>query len=667
MSNPTLCLNMIVKNESKNILRVLNSVLPIIDSYCICDTGSTDDTIKMINNFFKDKPHIKGKIVVEKFINFSHNRNLAKDLAKDMSDYLLLIDADMELCINNFKKSDLLQADVFQLYQIHNNNALKYPNVRIIKNSSLCKYVGATHEYIESSPNARMHIFNTDSIYMKDHDCGGSKHDKYSRDIILLKKEIENNSNVVRSTFYLAQTYYYKGDSVQSIYYYKKRLEQGGWQQELYMSAYRIGEGYKKLGKHTEMIYYFNKAFEICPKRVESIYELVNYYRNTREYNLARLYYEKGVEILEKQDKVNDFLFQELHIYTSKFYFEGTIIYAYLGITDIFKNSYLSKSFVNTLNNPDNSIVNTGLSNLKFYNNILEQESVIDFTNSFNVFDKQSNNIIKLNSSTPCIIKGLDNGYLMNIRYINYTINNNGKYIGCDDNVINYNKLVYLDNKLNVIKSELYEPVYDYSKYIVGIEDIRIFYNNNNKLEFTGTVCNENKKITIGYGNYERADDNSLQYICPNPNFNEQQWEKNWVFGSDEEFVYKWYPLTITEINKETNELCKIKEKVMPNLFKECRGSTGFCEYDDELWSICHIVSNVNGERWYYNVLTVFDKEYNLKRYSAPFKLEKHRIEFCLGLVVEKERILISYSSNDGSSKIGIYNKEYIDNILEFK
>ena len=45
---PTLCLNMIVKNESKIITRLLESVLPIIDTYCICDTGSTDNTIEVI-------------------------------------------------------------------------------------------------------------------------------------------------------------------------------------------------------------------------------------------------------------------------------------------------------------------------------------------------------------------------------------------------------------------------------------------------------------------------------------------------------------------------------------------------------------------------------------------------------------------------------------------
>ena len=59
---PTLCLNMIVKNESKIIERLLSSVLPIIDSYCICDTGSTDNTIEIIENFFK-KHNKTGKIV----------------------------------------------------------------------------------------------------------------------------------------------------------------------------------------------------------------------------------------------------------------------------------------------------------------------------------------------------------------------------------------------------------------------------------------------------------------------------------------------------------------------------------------------------------------------------------------------------------------------------
>ena len=63
---PFICLNMIVKNESRIICRLLNSALPIIDAYCICDTGSTDNTIELINSFFTERK-IPGEVFVVPF------------------------------------------------------------------------------------------------------------------------------------------------------------------------------------------------------------------------------------------------------------------------------------------------------------------------------------------------------------------------------------------------------------------------------------------------------------------------------------------------------------------------------------------------------------------------------------------------------------------------
>ena len=56
-----IVLNMIVKNESKIIVRLLESIVDFIDGYCICDTGSTDDTIEKINTYFNDK-NVKGYV-----------------------------------------------------------------------------------------------------------------------------------------------------------------------------------------------------------------------------------------------------------------------------------------------------------------------------------------------------------------------------------------------------------------------------------------------------------------------------------------------------------------------------------------------------------------------------------------------------------------------------
>jgi len=137
---------MIVKNESKIITRCLQAVLPIIDTYCICDTGSTDNTEEVIHEFFKAHD-ISGVVFKEPFQNFGYNRTVALEKAKGMATYALLVDADMILKISpDFKKSDLTK-DVYSIVQ--KNVAIEYSNVRLVKTEAGVKCVGVTHEYYD--------------------------------------------------------------------------------------------------------------------------------------------------------------------------------------------------------------------------------------------------------------------------------------------------------------------------------------------------------------------------------------------------------------------------------------------------------------------------------------------------------------------------------------
>ena len=79
---PKLCLNMIVKNESKIITRLFDSIVDLIDCYCICDTGSTDNTIDLINTYFFEH-NIPGSVISEPFKNFEYNRTFALEACKD--------------------------------------------------------------------------------------------------------------------------------------------------------------------------------------------------------------------------------------------------------------------------------------------------------------------------------------------------------------------------------------------------------------------------------------------------------------------------------------------------------------------------------------------------------------------------------------------------------
>jgi hypothetical protein len=50
-----------------------------------------------------------------------------------------------------------------------------------------------------------------------------------------------------------------------------------------------------------------------------------------------------------------------------------------------------------------------------------------------------------------------------------------------------------------------------------------------------------------------------------------------------------------------------------------------------------------------------------VKRHSTLFKFEGEKIEYALGLVVEPDRILISYSKWDAESVLSVYDRKTLE------
>ena len=88
----------IVKNEESNIVKCLDSIKNFCDYFVVVDTGSTDNTVKVVNDFFKEND-LAGKVVKEKWQNFAYNRTFALDVARKDFDaqYILMLDADETL------------------------------------------------------------------------------------------------------------------------------------------------------------------------------------------------------------------------------------------------------------------------------------------------------------------------------------------------------------------------------------------------------------------------------------------------------------------------------------------------------------------------------------------------------------------------------------------
>jgi hypothetical protein len=667
----TLCLNMIVKNESKIIERALASVVNYIDCYCICDTGSDDNTMELITSFF-EKHEKPGKIVQELFDNFEHNRNFAMKECYGMSDFILFIDADMifKPRITKEQLSDLLEKfDYFQIAQ--GTEDFYYNNMRIVKNEpDSCKYNCYTHEYIDIPSTDKLLFIAKENIFILDIGDGGSKQDKFKRDIILCKRGIvEQPEHRVRYTFYLAESYYHDGQLENAIEAYKERINFGSWEQEVWYSYYKIWLAYQQLNKPEHAIFYFMDAYNILPNRFENIYQIVKYYRlQPKKYAICQMFLK---DVLSKSvngdltniqnTNIDHYLFLDKKVYSYLLYYEYTIIAFYLGIRNI------NKELVYILNSSnDNSINSQLLSNFIFYDNQIHPLATYDLSNSF-VYNGRN-----FYSSSACIWKTESDNYAMNIRYVNYRIDELGRYLDCDDLIISINKYIEF-NDLSIIpfsleKEILFKLPQEFKRY-VGIEDVRVY---NGKYIGTGQFNCDGETIGLVYGDYSLSPDGLdnpkeirlsgelLQFLGKE---SQPLCEKNWVFYEPNHIVYNWFPLILCNLSEQESESELISVKEMPKFFRFVRGSTCGVLYQNEIWFITHIVSN-GSPRIYYHSFAVFDESMNLLRFSAPFKFSDVKIEYCLGFIIENGNIIISYSKYDKTTNIGVYNLDYIKSLL---
>lgn len=658
---PTLCLNMIVKNESKIITRLLDSVCSIIDTFCICDTGSTDNTVELITEYFKSK-NLCGKIVFEPFKDFAHNRNVSLNHCIGMSDYVLFLDADMMLQIRGFNKKNLWSADSFSILQ--GNEDFYYHNMRIVRNNGLYSYFGVTHEYINTPPNNVNVNVPKDVLFINDVGDGGSKGNKFDRDVALLTKGIEENPNNERYHFYLANSYYDSGkDNETAIEWYKKRIQLGGWVQEVWYSFYRIGLIYKRMDKMGDAIFNWIAAYECFPDRIENLHEIIQYYRIIGQCKSALIFYNLAKNILDKNLNWSEYLFLQNDVYTYRLEFEYSIIAAYTGINNI------NDRVVTIMNNAtDHNAVNNLLSNMKFYKDILVPVKKINMSGvSVHLINGDYTDFI---SSSSCIISNSNGGYLMNTRLVNYKIDGQGCYHNCEKHIITINKYLELDANFAVKLEILMNFDYLDRRYI-GVEDVRIFKTAGKKtLKFIGTGYHTNNKIGVVYGDYNPFyQENTLIPFEIEPEFTVTDCEKNWVYVNIKNetcVIYNWSPLKICKIDEtssEKNKLKLIKTIEMPNIFNRVRGSTCGANYKNEIWFVGHIVS-YEQPRHYYHIFSVFDENMKLLRYSAPFKFDTECIEYCLGLIVEDDRVICTYSSWDRTTIIAVYDKKYIDGLV---
>jgi tetratricopeptide (TPR) repeat protein len=389
---------MIVKNESSIICRLLTSVVPHITSYCICDTGSTDNTIDTIKQFFKEHKNISGTLLEIPFVNFEINRTLALHACQFNHDvdYILLLDADMIFSCKT-SLSDLLheKKDIYSIVQ--GTDSFFYNNIRLLKTrqEKKCVYRGVTHEYIVHSSSNIGELQKKD-VFIHDIGDGGCKETKTSRDIQLLQHSLDEDPTNDRTLFYLARTYYENKEYQKAITLFEKHYIHSTWIEEKWYNLYCCGKCYYELRQFDEAIRYWNDAYILYPDRLENIYHIMKYFREHAYYAIAYTYYEKC--LVGFQHRSNNpnvvFLFMEQIIYDISIHYEFSIIGYYVN-----PKKYDVHGISMNLLSKSSPFFSSILSNYQFYTKSLDKECVFD--------EKYSNNYALLQPYLHVIIKNI--------------------------------------------------------------------------------------------------------------------------------------------------------------------------------------------------------------------------------------------------------------------
>lgn len=256
---------MIVRNESDVIARALHSVKHLIDTWTIVDTGSTDNTVEIIE---RELSSIPGELHRRPWVDFGHNRNELLELTDPAVDYLILLDADIE--VQNVSATALLSLTA-DAYETKVTGGIEYFLPYVIRRDFGWRYVGSTHEYLQAPPGKSPVTERLEGIEFLHHGDGGYKSDKFTRDLELLETALAHDPHDPRTLFYLAQTRQNLGDSSGAIAAYRRRIEAGGWDEEIFWSMYQIGEIYNSLGDWNIALNAYLLAWDFRPNRIEPI------------------------------------------------------------------------------------------------------------------------------------------------------------------------------------------------------------------------------------------------------------------------------------------------------------------------------------------------------------------------------------------------------------
>lgn len=654
---------MIVKNESKIIKRCIDAALPIISGICISDTGSTDNTMELIQSY---QDRIPTKVVQEPFVDFEVNRTksfnesraFANSLEWDIhSTYALFLDADMILMVDSkFDAQTLIHAG----YKIEQGSpTYRYVNVRLARLDYPWVCIGETHECWQGVPNELVPDLFTLSI--DDRGDGGCKADKFERDERLLLKSLSKNPKNARSMFYLGNTYRCLAsiarhescvakDPIQvekkrmemedyeskALKMYKLHLLTGSFTDEEYMSLNYMGEIYQDQNRMSKANDTYLKAYEKNPYRAETLTKIaINMAKEGRHLS-AYDYADKAMKIPLPRTA----LFLEPPYFREEPLCIKTLTCYYLGRRN--EGLIASEQLLLRRNFNKRDMVHN---NLIFYVDALPRTSAFRLPSQAR-FDNYT-------AMNPCFFAP----YMLNLRHVNYSINSQGHYVYNDGGhqILTRNFLLRLDATNRIIKrTEIMDDFNLYPGDIKGMEDLRPFYWDDElwalATAFRSTDQPESRAVPRIH--LLKLDDGKIIKRMPLNYSPSTTCEKNWLPIVKEGKLYVIYshePFTLLEVSKE-GEVTELIKRELPACTSYLRGSGAPVKIENGYLGLTHEVCFNDNKRKYLHRFVWYNEELIPVKQTVPFCFFNVDIEYSNGFTLVGSDIHIGVGVRDGEA-----------------
>lgn len=629
-----LCLNMIVRNESAILQRCLLSVLPHLSCYVVCDTGSTDNTVQIVGDVLAEIP---GEVHQIAFHNFEQARNEALDIARRSAlefDYILFIDADMELVVSDSSFRETLIHSAYLMRQVAGSMA--YYNVRLVAREAKARYVGATHEYLDLETTAE----RLEETYMLDHACGSSRTEKTERDLALLTTAVEADPEDRRSHFYLAQTLREAGRHQEAIVAYQRRVDLGGWDEEVWYSRFMIARCFQASGQPPEFVANCLEAYQVRPSRAEPLHALAQHYRNQGRHEVALMFCEAGLQI----PLPDDLLFVDEEVYRTGLRHELSISGYYC--TSLQRQS-LGRRYADELS-VDRSVSpwlrENVRTNWKYY-----AKSATELFPSARFVPLEHPLPDGFSPCNPSL--ALRDGEIWCVlRSVNYFVVDGTYYVRDGTVIRTQNYLLKFNQKLETISSVpiVEDPPRPEHPTVDGLEDIRLTWHGD-RLRGSANFADANYRRRMAV--FDLHEDGRVENLT-GQDYEADHNQKNWMpFVEDGQlrFIYWTDPTVVLRWDEQSRQCTPWLTRECPLALENQRGGSGVIAFNDGWLYVTHEVSFSGEQRTYLHRFIHLDSDFRLKAVTEPFYFKTLGIEFCAGLVQgpAEHQLLLSFGLED--------------------